>query len=313
MLLFIARRAGAMLTVMAIVALIAFALLRVSPGDPAALMAGDQATPADIERIRSFLGLDAPLSVQLYRWVLQLLSGNLGTSIFSNLPVTELIKQRAEPTISLALSTLLVTITLGVPLGVLAAWKSNSWIDRAVSAISVIGFAVPAFVLAYVMILVFSVRMGLLPSQGFVSISKGVGPFLSSIALPTVTLSLVYIALIMRMTRAAVLDVLSEDYIRTAYAKGASEGRVLFVHALRSAAVPVVTVIGLGVALLIGGVVVTETVYNIAGVGRLVVDAVQKRDYPVLQGTMLIFAGIYVVINFIIDIIYVAADPRIRI
>ena len=313
MILFVARRVGAMLAVMAIVALIAFTLLRISPGDPAALMAGDQASAADIARIRTFLGLDAPMPVQLGRWALQLLSGDLGTSIFSNLPVIQLIKQRAEPTISLALSTLFITIMVGIPLGVIAAWKSGSWIDRFVSAVSVIGFAVPAFVLAYVMILLFSVKMGLLPSQGFVPISQGLRPFLASIALPTVTLSLVYIALIMRMTRAAVLDVLSEDYIRTAYAKGASEGRVLFFHALRSAAVPVVTVVGLGVALLIGGVVVTESVYNIPGVGRLVVDAVQKRDYPVIQGTMLIFAGIYVLINFVVDLVYVIADPRIRI
>lgn len=312
MLLFILRRIGAMVVVMAIVALIAFALLRASPGDPAALMAGDQATSADIARIRASLGLDAPLPVQLGRWATQLASGDLGTSIFSRLPVIEMMRQRAEPTVSLALCTLLVTVLVGIPLGVAAAWKSGTALDRFVSALSVFGFAVPAFITAYLMILLLSVRLGLFPARGFTSITQGVGPFLRSVALPTVSLSLVYIALVMRMTRAAVLDVLGEDYIRTAHAKGASEGRVLFRHALRSAAVPVVTVVGLGVALLIGGVVVTESVYNIPGVGRLVVDAVQKRDYPVIQGTMLTFAGIYVLINFLIDLLYVAFDPRIR-
>ena len=264
-------------------------------------MAGNQASVADIAKVRASLGLDAPLPVQLGRWVVQLVTGDLGTSIFSGLPVTQMMMQRVEPTASLGLATLVVTILVGVPLGVLAAWKSGSLLDRLVSAMSVVGFAVPAFILAYAMILVLSVRLRLFPAQGFVSITQGIGPFLSSICLPTITLSLVYIALVMRMTRAAMLDVAGRGSYPHRLRQGrrrrprpvpprAAQRRGAGGHRDRAG----------GWRCLIGGVVVTESVYNIPGMGRLVVDAVQKRDYPVIQGTMLVFAGIYVLVNFVV-------------
>ena len=297
---------------MAVVALFVFLLLHLSPGDPATVIAGDYASPADIARIRAQLGLDQPLYIQFTTWVGQLLHGDLGVSIFSNLPVTQLIQQRIEPTLALALFTLTLSILVAVPLGVLAAWKAGSWIDRSVMAFSVLGFSTPVFVLGYGLIYVFSLKLGLFPVQGFTSISDGLWPFIHRLILPSLTLSAIFIALFARITRASVLDILEEDYIRTARAKGLTNRTVLMRHALRNAAVPIVTVIGIGFALLIGGVVVTESVYNIPGLGRLTVDAVLRRDYPVIQGIILVFSATYVLVNLIIDILYVVLDPRIR-
>ena len=297
---------------MGVVALFVFLLLHLSPGDPATIIAGDYASPADIEQIRAQLGLDRPLYIQFSAWVGQLLRGDLGVSIFSNLPVTQLIGQRVGPTLALAICTLTISILVAVPLGVLAAWKAGTWIDRGVMVFAVIGFSTPVFVLAYGLIYIFSLTLGIFPVQGFASISDGLWPFLHRLILPSITLSAIFIALFARITRASVLEILEEDYIRTARAKGLTNRTVLMRHALRNAAIPIVTVIGIGFALLIGGVVVTESVYNIPGLGRLTVDAVLHRDYPVIQGIILVFSANSVLINLIIDILYVVLDPRIR-
>ena len=297
---------------MGIVALFVFLLLHLSPGDPATIIAGDYASPADIARIRAQLGLDQPLHIQFTTWLMQLSRGDLGVSIFSNLPVSQLILQRVEPTLSLALTTLIFAIVVAVPLGILAAWKAGSWVDRTVMAFSVLGFSTPVFVLGYALIYIFALKLGLFPVQGFVSITDGIIPFLHRLVLPSITLSVIFIALFARITRASILEILNEDYIRTAKSKGLGERSILSRHALPNAAVPIVTVIGIGFALLIGGVVVTESVYNIPGLGRLTVDAVLRRDYPVIQGIILVFSGLYVLVNLIIDLLYVALDPRIR-
>ena len=312
MLTFVLQRVLATIPVMGVVALAVFLLLRLSPGDPAAVIAGDYATAEQVAMIRTQLGLDLPIHLQFVSWLGQLVRGDLGVSIFSNLPVTTLIGQRIEPTLMLALTTILFSIMVAVPMGVLAAWKANSWIDRAVMIFAVVGFSVPVFVLGYFLIYGFSLGLNWFPVQGYRSPFVSLPQFLHHIALPTLTLSAIFIALIARITRATVLEVLGEDYIRTARAKGQIERKVLFKHALKNAAVPIVTVIGLGVALLIGGVVVTESVFNIPGLGRLVVDAILKRDYPIIQGLILFFSFIYILLNLLIDIAYTVLDPRIR-
>ena len=309
---YIIRRVLATIPVMGVVAIFVFLMLRLSPGDPAAVIAGDYATSEDIARIRMQLGLDEPIIVQFMTWVTSLAQGDLGISIFTNLPVTTLIGQRLEPTIMLTLTTLIFTVAVAVPLGTLAAWKAGSLIDRGVMVFSVAGFSVPVFVLGYILIYLISIQLKWLPVQGYKSIFDGVLPFLRHIALPTFTLSVIFIALIARMTRASVMEILQEDYVRTARAKGQSEFKVLLRHALRNAAVPIVTVIGLGIAFLIGGVVVTESVYNIPGLGRLVLDAVLARDYPIIQGLILLFSFVYIIINLMIDLSYTLFDPRIR-
>jgi peptide/nickel transport system permease protein len=309
---YIVRRVLATIPVMAVVALFVFSLLHLSPGDPAAIIAGDTATAADIARIRQKLGLDEPLYIQFATWIWALLHGDLGISIFTNLPVSKLVAQRVEPTISLTISTLIISVMAAIPMGVLAAWKAGSWIDRMVMIFAVIGFSVPVFVLAYVLIYVFAIATDLLPVQGFVSIRDGPGPFLSHIVMPSLALAMVYTALIARITRASMLDVLAQDYIRTAQAKGLANDKVLIRHALKNAAVPIVTIVGIGVALLISGVVVTETVFAIPGLGRLTVDAILRRDYPIIQGIILIFSAAYVLINLLVDLSYTFLDPRIR-
>ena len=298
---------------MVVVALFVFLLLRLSPGDPAAVIAGDYATAEDVQKIREKLGLSEPIVVQFVTWLGSLMQGDLGTSIFSNKPVTELIAQRLEPTLMLALTTIIFSILVAVPLGTIAAFRAGSWIDRLVMLFSVGGFSVPVFVLGYILIYYFSITWRILPVQGYRSpFEDGMLPFIQHIILPTLTLSVIYIALLARMTRASVMEVLEEDYIRTARAKGLSEVKILMRHALGNAAVPIVTVIGIGIALLIGGVVVTESVYNIPGLGRLVLDAVLARDYPIIQGLILFFSLIYVLLNLIIDLTYTLFDPRIK-
>ena len=309
---FVAKRMLATIPVMGVVALFVFLMLRLSPGDPAAVIAGDYASPADIERIREQLGLNDPIIVQFGTWIWSLVQGDLGISIFTNLPVTHLIAQRLEPTIMLALTTIVFAVLVAVPMGVLAAWKSGTWIDRGIMIFAVAGFSIPVFVLGYILIYGLSLELKWLPVQGYRSPFEDFGQFVRHIILPTVTLSVIYIALIARITRASVLEVLEEDYIRTARAKGQTERRVLLGHALKNAAVPIVTVIGLGIALLIGGVVITESVYNIPGLGRLVVDAILKRDYPIIQGLILMFSLVYILVNLAIDILYTLLDPRIR-
>ena len=309
---YVVRRILATIPVMVVVALFVFSLLHLSPGDPAAIIAGDTATADDIARIRVKLGLDQPLYIQFGAWVWGLLHGDLGISIFTNLPVSKLIAQRVEPTVALTISTLIVSILAAIPMGVVAAWRAGSWIDRLVMIFAVLGFSVPVFVLAYVLIYAFAISTDLLPVQGFVSIRDGLGPFLSHIVMPSLALGMVYTALIARITRASMLDVLSQDYIRTAQAKGLANQKVLIGHALKNAAVPIVTIVGIGVAALIAGVVVTETVFAIPGLGRLTVDAILRRDYPIIQGIILIFSAAYVLVNLLVDLSYTFLDPRIR-
>jgi peptide/nickel transport system permease protein len=308
----ILRRILATFVVMGVVAVFVFAMLHVSPGDPAAIIAGDLATVEDIERIRELLGLNLPVYQQFGRWISNVLSGDLGRSIFSDLPVAELIRQRIEPTLALTTTTILFSVIVAVPLGILAAWKAGSVADRLVMGFAVLGFSMPVFVFAYILIWVFAAKLQLLPVMGYISITQDVGGFFRSIAMPTLALGVTYIALIARITRASMLEAINQDYIRTAFAKGAPIGSILFRHALRNASVPIVTTIGIGIALLIGGVVVTESVFAIPGLGRLTVDAILRRDYPVIQGVILLFSGLYVLINLIIDLTYTVLDPRIR-
>lgn len=312
MLAYVIRRLFSTIIVMAVVALVVFSLLYFTPGDPAAILAGDAATDDDIRRIREKLGLNEPFFVRFGGWVWALLHGDLGTSIFTNLPVTHLIGQRVEPTASLTLLTLVLAVAVAVPLGVVAAARAGSWLDRAVMAFSVLGFSVPVFVLAYILILVFSIDLEWLPVQGYRSIHEDFWDWLRHLILPSIALGTVYIALIARITRASMLDVLAQDYIRTAQAKGLAPPAVLIGHALKNAGVPIVTIIGIGIALLIGGAVVTETVFAIPGIGRLTVDAILRRDYPIIQGVILIFSAAYVLVNLLVDLSYMFFDPRIR-
>ena len=312
MLAYIGRRVLATIPVMAIIALFVFSLLYIAPGDPAAIIAGDQATPEQIAQIRANLGLERPFLVRFGEWAWQILRGDLGISIFTSLPVTQLIAQRIQPTLSLMLVTLIFSVSVAVPLGVIAAWKAGSLIDRVIMAFAVVGFSVPVFVVGYVLAYVFALELDWLPVQGYTPLSEGVWPWLQNLILPAISLGLIYIALIARITRATMLEVLSQDYIKTARAKGLGQRAVLFLHALKNAAVPIVTVIGLGIALLIGGAVVTESVFVIPGLGRLTVDAILRRDYPVIQGIVLLFSFTYVLVNLGVDLVYTLVDPRIR-
>lgn len=309
---FILRRLLSTVPVLLFVAVFVFLILRLTPGDPAALIVGDMGTEADLERVRQSLGLEGSLPSQFLLWVGELLRGNLGDSYYFNTGVGELIAQRLEPTLSLAVLTIVMAVLIAVPMGVIAAARHGGWLDRCLMGFSVMGFSVPIFVIGYVLIWAFALKAGWLPVQGYVRLSSGIGNWLSHLILPAITLSLVYTALIARVTRAAVSEALTEDHIRTARAKGLAERAVLIRHALSNAAVPIVTVIGIGIALLIGGVVVTETVFAIPGLGQLTVDAVLSRDFPVIQGLILLFSVLYVVINLLIDLSYVLLDPRIR-
>jgi peptide/nickel transport system permease protein len=312
MIAYVLRRLLATIPVMGVVAIFVFSLLYIAPGDPAAIIAGDLATAEDIARIHRQLGLDEPFLLRFGHWLWSVLHGDLGISIFTNLPVTQLIGQRLEPTLALTVTTLILTVFFAIPLGVIAAWKVGSWIDRGVMIFAVLGFSLPSFVLAYLLILVFSIEFDLLPVQGYVSIREGFLPFIGHLILPSIALGLIYGALIARVTRASMLEVLSQDYIRTAQAKGLANSQVLIRHALKNAAVPIVTVVGIGVALLISGVIVTETVFAIPGIGRLTVDAILRRDYPIIQGVVLLFSAVYVLVNLAVDVSYTLFDPRVR-
>ena len=309
---YIVRRLLLTIPVMALVAIFVFLLLHLAPGDPTAIMAGDNASPESITEIRRKLGLDEPLWKQFLVWFGSLATGDLGRSMFWGDKVTTLIAQRAEPTISLAATTITFAVTVAICLGVIAAANVGKGIDRFVMGFAVMGFSVPVFVVGYLLIFLFAIELRWLPVQGYTPIAEGVVPWLRNLILPTVALGLAYVALIARITRTTMLEVLSEDYIRTANAKGVARLPMLLRHALKNAAVPIVTVIGIGVALLIGGVVITETVFNIPGIGRLVVDAIARRDYPIIQGVIMVFSGIYVLVNLLVDLSYTFFDPRIR-
>ena len=312
MLSFLAKRLLATIPVLLIVAVLIFLLLRLTPGDPAAVLAGDAASTEQIAKIRENLGLTKSIPEQFAIWFGNVVTGDLGESYYYKTSVIKLIGQRIEPTLSLATLTITIAVLIAVPLGVIAAWRFGGWLDRGLMTFSVLGFSIPVFVLAYLMIWLVSIKLGWLPVQGYKRLSEGFGPYFQHLLLPSITLSIVYIALIARVTRASVLETLGEDYIRTARAKGLPESKVLLRHALTNAAVPIVTVIGIGIALLIGGVVVTESVFAIPGLGRLTVDAVLARDFPTIQGVILLFSVVYVFINLLVDLSYVFFDPRIR-
>ncbi len=309
---YILRRILSTLPVLGIVAVLVFLMLRLTPSDPAAIIAGDYASPQQIELIRERLGLNEPIVKQFAIWIGGVLRGDFGESFFYKKQVAELIGERLEPTLSLSFLTILLVLVIAVPIGVIAAHNHGTWIDRLVMGFSVLGFSVPVFVVGYILIYVFAVTLDWLPVQGYQRIRDGVGGWLLRLILPAMTLSVVFIAFIARMTRTSVLEVLNEDYIRTARAKGQSEIKVLIRHALANAAVPILTIIGLTVAILIGGVVVTESVYTLPGLGLLTVDAVLARDYPTIQAVILLFSFAYVLINLLVDIAYTFLDPRIR-
>ena len=312
MLVYAIRRILTAIPVMGVVALFVFSLLYIAPGDPAAIIAGEHAAPEDVEKIRATLGLDRPFLVRFAAWLWQVLQGDLGTSIFTDLPVSAMIMQRLGPTLSLLVLAVVLSVSIAVPLGVLAAWQHGRAADRALMVVAVLGFSAPVFVVAYVLAYVLATVLQWLPVQGYQPLSAGLWPFLQHLILPALTLALAYVALIARVTRAAMLDVLSQDYVRTAKAKGVMPRAILFRHALKNAAVPVVTIIGIGIASLIGGAVVTETVFAIPGLGRLTVDAILHRDYPVIQGVVLLFSFTYVLVNLCVDLAYTLFDPRIR-
>jgi peptide/nickel transport system permease protein len=309
---YVFKRILAVIPVLGIVAVIVFLLLHLSPGDPAALIAGDTASSDDVERVRQLLGLNRPLHEQFFSWLWRLLQGDMGVSVFTGLPVTRMIGQRIEPTLWLTFLTIIFAVIFAVPIGIIAAWKAGTWIDRALMALAVLSFSLPVFLIGYLFIFGFSIKLAWLPVQGFRSISEGFVPFITHLILPAVSGGLVYMALIARMTRATMLEVLGEDYIRTARARGVGNQRLLLRHALKNAAVPIVTTIGLGIALLLGGVIITESVFAIPGIGRLTVDSVLRHDYPVIQGIVLVVAAVYVFINLAIDLLYTVLDPRIR-
>ncbi|MCY4578975.1 MAG: ABC transporter permease [Chloroflexi bacterium] len=306
------QRLLAMVPVLVVVAIVTFSLIHITPGDPVALMAGDEATPEQKEAIRKDMGLDKPIYQQLVIYFADILRGDLGESIFNKFKVTTLISQRLEPTLFIAVFSQLVSIVIAIPLGILAAWKANTWVDRVVMVIAVLGLAIPSFWLGANLIWVFAVKLHWFPAFGYIPISEGIVPWIKSITLPSISVGFISAALIARMTRASMLEVLREDYVRTARAKGLSEQAVLLGHAFKNASIPVVTIIGIGIAGLVSGLVVTEAVFGIPGVGRLIVDAVNRRDYPVIQGVILMFTVAYVLINLVVDLIYGYLDPRIR-
>jgi peptide/nickel transport system permease protein len=312
MLRLILRRLASTILVMLVVAVVVFLMLHLSQGDPAVIIAGDNATTEDIERIRQTLMLDRPLLEQFLRWLGQLLHGNLGASIFNQMPVTHLIAQRLEPTLALTVLTMLFAVAVAIPLGVLAAWRVGTFVDYAIMAVAVAAFSCPVFLIGYAAVHQFASIWRLLPVQGYTRLADGLIPFLQHLVLPVVSLGLIYTALLARMTRSSMLEVLGEDYIRTARAKGLGVMTVLLRHGLRNAAVPIVTTIGLGIALLLGGVVVAESVFAIPGLGRLTVESLQQRDYPVIQGVILVSSLTYVLVNLAIDLSYTLLDPRIR-
>ena len=312
MLRFIASRLFATLPVLLVVALTVFLILRLAPGDPAAVIAGNNATSEDIARIRTALGLDRSLPTQFFIWFRGLLEGDLGYSFFMNKPVVSLIAQRLEPTLSLAIGSMLLAVLVAVPLGTLAARHIGGWLDKMLMTFCVGGFSVPVFVISYGLIYLLGLQWRWLPVQGYAHISSGIAGWAQHLVIPWMSLMVVYVALLSRRTRTAVSEAMTEDYVTTARAKGVSEMTVLFRHALANAAVPIVTVIGIGFALLIGGVVVTETVFSIPGLGSLTVDAVLQRDFPVIQGVVLFFSVFYVLLNLLVDLSYLVLDPRIR-
>jgi len=310
--IYLVRRVLAVIPVMVIVATMAFVLIHLAPGDPASVIAGPYATPDDVAKLRGQLGLDEPLPMQLVRFYGRLVTGDLGDSIFLRRPVTEAIVERLEPTLLLTFWGTLIAVLIGVPAGIISARYHNSAVDQSLMGLALLGLSIPNFLLGLVMILVFGVWLGWLPVAGYVPLESGLWPNLRSLLMPSVSLGLVQSALIARITRSSMLDVLREQYITSGRAKGLDERTVVYKHALKNAIIPTLTVIGITFALLIGGAVVIETVFNIPGLGRLIISAVLRRDYPVIQGVVLMIAVVYTLINLLVDLAYLVIDPRIR-
>ena len=309
---YLLSRLAGMLAVLAIVAVMVFVLTRAASGDPISVLLGDQATAEDIARVQKDYGLDKPLPVQFAYWIGEVLHGNLGQSIFLQRPVTQALWERAEPTTLLALMAVAIAALIGIPCGIVSAVYRGRWLDQVVTGAAMLGASIPSFWFGIVLIQLFAVSLGWFPVSGYGAPDAPLGERIHALMLPSLVLGVLNSALIIRFTRASMLDVLGEDYVRTARSKGLGEGTVVLKHALRNALVPVVTVLGLTVALMIGGAVVTETVFGLPGIGNLVVNAVLRRDYPVIQGALLVIAAIYVLINFAIDLLYVAVDPRVK-
>ncbi|MBX6755244.1 MAG: ABC transporter permease [Thermorudis peleae] len=312
MIAYIVRRVLMAIPVMLLVAVTTFLLLHMTPGDPVAVLLGPDATTDQIAAMRRQLGLTDPLYLQLYHWFARLLHGDLGQSIFLQKPVTAAIAERLAPTLELSLLALVVAIVIGIPAGVLAAVRQGRLLDVGVMLVAMVGISMPTFWLGLNLIFLFAVTLRWLPAQGYVPLSQGVWENLSRLILPALTLGAGQGAFLARMTRSVMLEVLNEDFVRTARAKGLIERRVLLGHALRAGLVPIVTVIGITFALLMGGAVVTEQVFNLPGVGRLLVQAVLRRDFPLIQGIVLVIALTYVLINLGVDLLYALLDPRIR-
>ncbi|MGN6305395.1 MAG: ABC transporter permease [Mesorhizobium sp.] len=312
MLAYLGRRLISSVFVMLMVAIFVFSLLYLTPGDPAAIIAGDQASPEVVDRIRQSLRLDEPYLVRFGGWLFQVAQGDLGTSIYTRQPIIEQIAQRFGPTLSLMVMSMLLSVLIAIPLGVVAAWKQNSWIDRGVMIFSTLGFSVPVFVVGYLLAYFLGLKFKWFPVQGYAPLSAGVWPWMHHLVLPSIALGSAFIGLLARMTRAAMLQVLSQDYVRTARAKGLGQRDILFHHALKNAAVPITTVVGLGIAGLISGAVVTESVFALPGLGRMTADAILRRDYPVIQSLILLFSLNYLVINLLVDLAYTLFDPRVR-
>lgn len=309
---YVARRLLALVPVALVVATVAFVLIHLAPGDPASVIAGPDATPDDVQRIERQLGLDAPLPEQLIRWYVRLARGDLGQSIFLRKPVTETILDRVEPTLLLTASALVIAIVLGVPAGVLAARHHNSATDQALMAAALVGISVPNFLAGLLLVLCFSVWLGWFPVAGYAPLEDGWPATLRSLVLPAFALGVVQSALIARIARSSMLDVLREPFIVAGRAKGLGERAVVYKHALKNAMIPTVTIIGISFAVLVSGAVVIETVFNIPGLGRLIISAVLRRDYPVIQGVVLCTAGVYMLINLAVDLSYLIFDPRVK-
>ena len=310
--IYLLRRVLAVIPVMIIVATLAFVLIHLAPGDPASVIAGPYATPDDVGKLRRQLGLDEPLPMQLMHWYGRLLTGNLGDSIFLRRPVTEAVMERIEPTLLLTIWGTLIAVLLGVPAGIISARYHNSAVDQSLMGLALLGLSIPNFLLGLLMILVFGVWLGWLPVAGYVPLDEGLWRNTRSLLMPSISLGLVQSALIARITRSSMLDVLREQYIVSGRAKGLDERTIVYKHALKNAIIPTLTVIGITFALLVGGAVVIETVFNIPGLGRLIISAVLRRDYPVIQGVVLLIAVSYTLINLLVDLAYLAIDPRIR-
>jgi peptide/nickel transport system permease protein len=309
---YLVKRIASLVPVLLVVAVVDFILIHLTPGDPAAVILGSQATEEELAKLREQLGLNLPIYIRFGQWIAGVLQGDLGWSIFMNMPVTQAIREHLGPTVSLTLLAEAIAILFAIPLGVMAANRRGTWMDQSFMMVALLGISLPSFWIGLNLILLFAVQLNWLPAAGYQPLSSGIVNHLKYLLLPAISLGIMQGALIARMTRSSMLEVLSQNYIRTAEAKGLKLRMVTYKHALRNAFIPILTVIGLSFATLIGGAVVTETVFNIPGIGKLIVNSVLRRDYEVIQGTVLMIAAAYVLINLLVDLLYAYIDPRVR-